>query len=84
MRFENKSTGDVLELPPPGRFGCSTIRLNGKIIARVRYSDDDGGYMELENGTRLNNLGESRAYIFALLREAGAFPVVTPERARVL
>jgi|GEM_PF-3818749 len=37
MRFKNKETGDVLELPPPDRLGASVVKFNGRVVEQCLY-----------------------------------------------
>jgi hypothetical protein len=39
MRFRDKRTGDVVELPPPDRLGDSCVIFNGKVVMKIRYAD---------------------------------------------
>lgn len=42
MKLQHKSTGDIVEIPPPNQFGHSTVVFNGRIVERVIYSDEPG------------------------------------------
>lgn len=66
QRFQNKITGEILELPPPGPGGYADVLINGKAVTRVRYCDDGGGYTELPTGERLTTEQWSK-YLIGLL-----------------
>ena len=50
MRFQNKKTGDVCEMPPPDHLGRAFVKFNGRIVHWVTYSDEDGGTTTTEQG----------------------------------
>lgn len=75
MKFSHKDTGDVVELPPPNPFtGKSVVIFNGKIVEKCRYSDEEGGYVVAEDGTRFDN-EEWPRYLVEKLR-TGAWRVI--------
>lgn len=55
MKLVNKTTGDVLSVPPPDELGQSYVLLNAKVIEHVLYSDDGsitlGSGMQFPTGT---------------------------------
>jgi nitrogen fixation protein len=73
MRLTNRNTGDVLELPAPDQQGRANVTLNGRIIERVVYRDEDGGSVTLANGTTFS-IPEWVGYLQAHLcgRDAGS------------
>ena len=74
MRMENNLTGDVLEVPPPDRFGRSVVAFNSRIVEKVVYSDVGSGAVTTEDG-RVFTSEEWAAYLVEQLR-VGAWKVV--------
>lgn len=72
MRLQNNITGDILECPPPDELGASVVRLNGRVIERVLYSDLDGGSVTLGDGRIFKDDQEFAAYIVARLAQGEA------------
>jgi hypothetical protein len=52
MKLSNKRTGDVLELSPPNVLGEGVVKLNGCIVERCLYSDENGGSVTLPDGRK--------------------------------
>jgi hypothetical protein len=59
LTLKNKVTGAVLELPHPDAFGQSTVRVNGKIVEHVLYSDENGEVITLGDGRTFDPQGWS-------------------------
>lgn len=70
MTLKNKFTGSVLELPPPNEMGESFIKLNGIVIERLLFSDNDGGSVTLGNGREFRGGSpEFNHYVIGLLAQ---------------
>ena len=68
MKLQNTQTGDILEIPRPDEIGQSVVLLNGNIVARVLYSDDNGGSVTMEDG-RMFTINQWVSYVADQLRK---------------
>jgi hypothetical protein len=74
MKLQNKSTGDILEVPRPDFAGRSVVCFNSRVVERVLYSDENGGSVTTEDG-RIFTVAEWAAHLIERLR-VGAWKVV--------
>ena len=69
MRLQNNLTGDVLEMPPPNALGQAVIKINGIVVERVLFSDENGGRATLGDGRTFDAGQEFSRYVVGLLEK---------------
>lgn len=64
MRLVNHITGDVLETPPPNELGEGVVLLNGVVIERAIFCDEDNS-VTLGDGRRFDSGTAFADYVVA-------------------
>jgi hypothetical protein len=66
MRLVHEVTGDVLECPMPNEIGESAVILNGHIVERVLFSNENGT-VTTGDGKTFNSGAEFADYVVSIL-----------------
>ena len=72
--MQNKNTGSILELPPPDSLGASCIKIDGKVVELVLYSDENGGIVTLGSGRMFAAGVDFSSYVLSLIADAPEKP----------
>jgi hypothetical protein len=69
MTFRNDLTGDLMQLPPPDRLGCSCVKFNGVEVETILFSDVVGSVpVTLGDGMQFRTTDEFVNYLLERLK----------------